>query len=124
MRTATPFVTCSRMTEFGPSATRGEISMPRFMGPGCMMSTSGLARPSRRAFTRFEDYSAAYLAGKPERRERPWIGVYFSRDTATSGQTELPSAINAALDARGFNALFGFGYPADAALPVYGISCQ
>jgi len=73
---------------------------------------------SRRAFARFEDYSAAYLKGKPERREHPWIGVYFSRDTATSGQTELLSAINSALAARGFNALFGFGYPADAALPV------
>lgn len=73
---------------------------------------------NRRAFTRFEDYSAAYLDGKPERRERPWIGIIFSRDTATAGQTELLSAINATLDARGFNALFGFGYPADAALPV------
>jgi len=73
---------------------------------------------SRRAFARFEDYSATYLAEKPDRHDRPWIGVYFSRDTATAGQTELLSAINAALEARGFNALFGFGYPADAALPV------
>ena len=54
----------------------------------------------------------------PNAASCPWVGVYFSRDTATSGQTELLSAINAALQARGFNALFGFGYPADAALPV------
>jgi cobaltochelatase CobN len=72
----------------------------------------------RRAFARFEDYSAAYLTGHPERAGRPWVGVYFSRDTATAGQTELLSAINGALEARGFNALFGFGYPPDAALPV------
>src|SRR5205814_2694928 len=37
MRTATPFVTWSRMTLWGPSATRESISTPRFMGPGCMM---------------------------------------------------------------------------------------
>jgi cobaltochelatase CobN len=73
---------------------------------------------SRRAFAGFEEYSASVLAAHPERRQRPWIGVYFSRDLATSGQTELLSAISAALEARGFNALFGFGYPADAALPT------
>ena len=90
----------------------------KFLPPSVFPEIGFFDPASRRAFTRFEDYSAAYLAGKPERRERPWVGVYFSRDTATSGQTELLSAINAALEARGFNALFGFGYPADAALPV------
>ena len=90
----------------------------KFLPPSVFPEIGFFDPASRRAFTRFEDYSAAYLAGKPERRERPWIGVYFSRDTATSGQTELLSAINAALESRGFNALFGFGYPADAALPV------
>jgi cobaltochelatase CobN len=90
----------------------------KFLSP-CVFPEIGFFDPtSRRAFTRFEDYSAAYLAGKPERRDFPWVGVYFSRDTATSGQTELLSTINAALQARGFNVLFGFGYPADAALPV------
>ena len=34
MRTATPLVTWSRMTEYGLSATSGEISTPRFTGPG------------------------------------------------------------------------------------------
>ena len=90
----------------------------KFLPPSLFPEIGFFDPASRRAFSRFEDYSAAYLAGKPERRERPWIGILFSRDTATAGQTELLSALNAALDARGFNTLFGFGYPADAALPV------
>ena len=32
--TATPLVTCLRITEWGPSATSESISTPRFMGPG------------------------------------------------------------------------------------------
>lgn len=90
----------------------------KFLPPSLFPEIGFFDPASRRAFSRFEDYSAAYLAGKPERHERPWIGILFSRDTATAGQTELLSALNAALDARGFNTLFGFGYPADAALPV------
>src|SRR5207249_3008434 len=43
MRTATPFVTWSRITEYGPSATSGDSSMPRLTGPGCMINTSGRA---------------------------------------------------------------------------------
>src|SRR2546426_889118 len=43
IRTATPFVTWSRITEYGPSATSGESSMPRLTGPGCMINTSGRA---------------------------------------------------------------------------------
>src|SRR5262249_21132935 len=39
IRTATPLATWSRMTEYGPSATSGESSTPRFTGPGCMIST-------------------------------------------------------------------------------------
>jgi cobaltochelatase CobN len=53
----------------------------------------------------------------PNAATRPWVGVYFSRDNATSGQTELLSALDAAMQARGFNVLFGFGYPSDVALP-------
>ena len=47
IRTATPLATCSRITEYGPSATSESISTPRFIGPGCMMMTSGCARRSR-----------------------------------------------------------------------------
>src|SRR5688572_9682102 len=47
MRTATPLRTCSRMTDCGPSATSEEISMPRFMGCGCITMASGLATASR-----------------------------------------------------------------------------
>ena len=48
IRTATPLATCSRITEYGPSATSDAISTPRFIGPGCMMITSGLARRTPR----------------------------------------------------------------------------
>jgi len=51
MRMATPLVTCSRITLWVPSATSGVISTPRLMGPGCMMSTSGLARARRSALS-------------------------------------------------------------------------
>src|SRR3989440_9364482 len=51
MRTATPFVTWSRMTLCGPSATRDSISTPRFMGPGCMMTRGCCARSSRSCVT-------------------------------------------------------------------------
>ena len=43
MRTARPLVTCSRMTDRGPSATFEAISTPRFIGPGCMTMASLLA---------------------------------------------------------------------------------
>src|SRR5262249_47585590 len=43
LRTATPRDRWSRMTEYGPSATSGDSSTPRFTGPGCMISTSGRA---------------------------------------------------------------------------------
>ena len=44
MRTATPISTCSWIAERPrSSATEVAISTPRFIGPGCMISTSGLA---------------------------------------------------------------------------------
>ena len=43
MRTATPISTCSRMSDCAPSATIESISTPRFIGPGCITSASGLA---------------------------------------------------------------------------------
>jgi cobaltochelatase CobN len=72
---------------------------------------------SRAPYEDFEKYASAYLRGRPT-AGRPWVGVFFSRDTATSGQTELLSALDGALQSRGFNVVFGFGYPSDAALPV------
>src|ERR1700691_2767966 len=47
IRTAPPLLTCSRITDFGPSATSDAISTPRFMGPGCMTSTLFAANFSR-----------------------------------------------------------------------------
>ena len=46
MRTAMPNVTCDRITECAPSATQESISMPRFIGPGCITIASGRARAS------------------------------------------------------------------------------
>src|SRR5262245_58833010 len=46
MRTATPISTWSRMTLREWSAMVEAISTPRFIGPGCMISASGLARAS------------------------------------------------------------------------------
>ena len=43
MRMATPISTCSRISDCAPSATIESISTPRFIGPGCMTSASGLA---------------------------------------------------------------------------------
>src|SRR5215470_1338731 len=46
IRTAMPNVTCGRITECGPSATDESISIPRFIGPGCITIASGLATAS------------------------------------------------------------------------------
>ena len=43
IRTATPISTCSRISDCAPSATIELISTPRFIGPGCITSASGLA---------------------------------------------------------------------------------
>lgn len=45
------------------------------------------------------------------------VGIYFSRDTALGGDTELLSAIAAAIQRRGYQTLMAFGYPGDEVLP-------
>src|ERR1700722_5563164 len=47
MRMATPFVTCSAMTDCGPSATSLVISSPRIIGPGCITMACGAQSSSR-----------------------------------------------------------------------------
>ena len=47
IRMAIPLVTCSRITECGPSATSGVNSTPRLMGPGAIIKISGLLRRIR-----------------------------------------------------------------------------
>jgi cobaltochelatase CobN len=87
--------------------------------PPVLFPECGFYDPAtRRPYARFEDCTNAFLASRPHAAARPWVGVYFSRDSATSGQTELLSSLEAALEARGFNVICGFGYPADAAIPV------
>ena len=51
MRTARPFVTCSRITERPQSAISLSISTPRLIGPGCMIIASGLVRANRSLFS-------------------------------------------------------------------------
>src|SRR5262245_9268410 len=43
IRTATPISTCSRISDWAPSATMESISTPRFIGPGCMTRAPGFA---------------------------------------------------------------------------------
>ena len=43
IRTATPISTCSRISDWAPSATEESISTPRFIGPGCITNASGRA---------------------------------------------------------------------------------
>src|ERR1700730_14419467 len=59
MRTATPLRTWSRITDCGPSATSEAISMPRFIGCGCMTMASGRASPKR---SRVSPQAAKYPA--------------------------------------------------------------
>ena len=49
MRIATPQLTCCRITARGPSATCGETSTPRLIGPGCITIASGFANASVRS---------------------------------------------------------------------------
>src|SRR5699024_7665155 len=65
IRTATPLVTCSTMTECSSSATSALISIPRFIGPGCMtMESSGMRFRRTRLSPYLREYSRAL--GKKE----------------------------------------------------------
>src|SRR5437867_3059798 len=59
IRTATPFVTCASMSERVPCATAGSISIPSFIGPGCITgaperirATRSAVRPQTREYSR------------------------------------------------------------------------
>ena len=75
---------------------------------------------SKRFFTSFDDYSAAYLAARPGREALPWVGLYFNRDSAVSGNDALLESISAALEQRGLNVLAGYGYPGTRAGTLFG----
>lgn len=47
MRIATPFLTCSRIADCGPSATPAVNSSPRIIGPGCITKASGASAARR-----------------------------------------------------------------------------
>ena len=68
MRTATPISTCSLITlRTGSSATALSISTPRFIGPGCITSASGLAWASLRGIQPVEAEELAGAGHQPAR---------------------------------------------------------
>jgi cobaltochelatase CobN len=69
------------------------------------------------SFTDFSAYEKQYCEPHEETEQWPWVGVLFSRELATGGQTELIAALDAALRKRQLKGLFGFGYPGDEAIP-------
>ena len=86
MRTAMPLLTCSRITERGPSATWESISTPRLMGPGCMTMASGLA-VARRSSVRPKSwkYSCSLGSMAPRMRSR------WRRSMMTTSASRTPS---------------------------------
>ena len=70
-------------------------------------------------FAIYQSTASGFAAARARATDQTWpqIGVYFSREMATSGQTELLSAIESALVARQLQPIFGFGYPGDQAIP-------
>lgn len=70
-------------------------------------------------FATYRSTASGFAAARSRPADPPWpqVGVYFSRETATSGQTELLSRIESALLARQLQPVFGFGYPGDQAIP-------
>jgi cobaltochelatase CobN len=89
----------------------------RFEPPSTIPESGYFDVPTGRAFARYSDYAAARPAAEASAAGRPRVGVYFARDTATSGQTEILAALRTALATRGFDVLCAFGYPPDAAMP-------
>src|ERR1700730_12348559 len=71
MRTATPISTCSRLSDWAPPATLESISTPRFIGPGCITSASGLAYESLRSSSpKYAKYSWVEGTNEPFMRSR------------------------------------------------------
>lgn len=95
---------------------RKQMQSLRFEPPQLFPELGYFLPATGKPFESFDDYRSAYLIDKAT-QTKPWVGVYFSRETATSGQTELLSVLDQALQARGLNTLFGFGYPGDLAVP-------
>src|SRR5256885_514046 len=65
IRTATPLVTCVSMTDCADRATRGSISTPSFIGPGCMTTAPGLACASRSSVKAYVRTYSRTLGNRP-----------------------------------------------------------
>ena len=71
---------------------------------------------SGRIYEEFRQYETDYLADRPQDRDRPWVGILINRGQAVSGASETVLSIAQALEARGFNVLPSFSYPAEVAV--------
>ena len=71
---------------------------------------------SGEAFADFDLYAKRYQEQHPGTETWPWVGILFSREVATGGQTELIAAMDESLRTRQLKGLFGFGYPGDEAI--------
>src|SRR4029079_12232078 len=85
MRTATPLVTWSRITEPGNSPGSATISTPRFIGPGCITSACAGSRPARRVVSPYiVEYSRRLGSSASSIRSRCTRNRY---STSRSGST-------------------------------------
>ena len=64
---------------------------------------------TNRFYSDFDAYAEDYLRDRPEAAGRAWVGVFFNRATAQSGQSVLLESIVAALEARGLNVASAYG---------------
>ncbi len=79
---------------------------------------------SGRTFQDFDEFRTDYLKTRPERTERPWVGLLFHRAMAQTGSSALLNTLFEALEKRGFNVLPAFGYPSELAVGKYFIDTQ
>ncbi|NOT27659.1 MAG: hypothetical protein HOP16_16350 [Acidobacteria bacterium] len=83
--------------------------------PPVAVPTKGFYDPvNERVFDTFDAFSAAYFERDPTARDRPWVGVVFSRTSITGSDVGLVRAVAAALEEKGLNALPVYSYPADS----------
>src|SRR5439155_585491 len=93
IRTATPFVTCASMSERVPCATAGSISIPSFIGPGCITgaperirATRSAVRPQTREYSRRDGRS-------PDAWRSRWIRSAITASAPSSARSRSDSYV-------------------------------
>ena len=95
IRTATPLVTCSVMTDWAPAATSAAISTPSFIGPGCMTSASGFApRAAARGSARSAPRTRAATAAAPTAIRSCWIRSAMTTSASRSAASTSDVTVN------------------------------